>query len=252
MKDNETINESKRKSLVFLSYNSADKKVAEEIAVFLATAQVGVWFDEWALAPGDSLIEEIDGALGRCSHYVLVWSRRAARSRWVQRELRSTLARVTSRRRRPIKIIPVCVDKTPLPNICSDLSYLTHQNNMEIDYSQIINAVTGATPEIPFIKILLRKIEEVMTDISNLAWGTGELIDAETGQGWHSNIKCLLTSYNFGNFTYETSLGVADHKHVFVDGKPYERRTKFWRMICRPANCSCGYSIVEEDLELIH
>ncbi len=60
---------------VFVSYNSADKFVAREIAMFLASEGIDVWFDEWRVSPGDSIIREIQKGLESCLAFVLVLSK---------------------------------------------------------------------------------------------------------------------------------------------------------------------------------
>ncbi len=43
-----------RRQQVFISYAQADKPIAGQIADALRGAGLRVWFDEWALMPGDS------------------------------------------------------------------------------------------------------------------------------------------------------------------------------------------------------
>jgi molybdate-binding protein len=43
---------------VFLSHNQADKPRVRRLAERLRTAGLRVWFDEWVLKPGDSILAE--------------------------------------------------------------------------------------------------------------------------------------------------------------------------------------------------
>lgn len=75
-----------RPNLIFISYNKADKDVAREIALFLAAENINVWFDEWEIPAGDSIIEQIDTELRGCTHFIILWSKNASKSNWVRRE----------------------------------------------------------------------------------------------------------------------------------------------------------------------
>src|SRR5437867_13240136 len=106
----------------FLSHNSSDKEVAREIAMFLAAENITVWFDEWQISAGDSIVAKIEEGLKDCSHFVILWSQNASTSSWVRRELRSVLARAIETG--VPKVIPVRLDATPLPELLADLRYI--------------------------------------------------------------------------------------------------------------------------------
>jgi len=96
--------------LVFISYNKKDKEVANEIAVFLAADGVNVWYDEWEISAGDSIVKEINSGLLGCTHFLIIWSNNSAKSHWVKRELESTLAQAIQSG--IPRVIPIVLDKT--------------------------------------------------------------------------------------------------------------------------------------------
>ena len=53
---------------VFISYNHADKSVAENLALHLVKAKQSVWIDKWELSAGDSLVSKVEGALAPIIH----------------------------------------------------------------------------------------------------------------------------------------------------------------------------------------
>lgn len=67
---------------VFLSHNKKDKQAAREIAMFLAAEEVSVWFDEWEISAGDSIVGKIDEALSDTTHMLILWSKNASTSNW--------------------------------------------------------------------------------------------------------------------------------------------------------------------------
>jgi len=112
---------------VFISHNKADEEVAERLSVYLMMERVGVWFDEWEISAGDSIIGKVDEALGACTHFVVVWSAHANTSRWVREELETALAmRIGSGQPR---ILPVVLDDTPLPPMLARLKWVELQDD---------------------------------------------------------------------------------------------------------------------------
>jgi TIR domain len=78
---------------VFVSYSRSDFYFAEQLAVALRRRGLDVWFDVHELAPGTDWSEAIDRAIEACDVFVLVASRAALESPYVQRE-RDFAARV--------------------------------------------------------------------------------------------------------------------------------------------------------------
>lgn len=70
---------------IFLSYASADRASAEEIAKRLKAEGFSVWFDT-TLAIGDSFAQVIDSELRQARVVVVLWSERSTKSSWVRRE----------------------------------------------------------------------------------------------------------------------------------------------------------------------
>ena len=100
---------------VFLSYSTADYRCAADLAQGLHRQGVEVFFAPEAVQPGDSYVERQDITLGRCTAFVLIWSRMAAASRWVQREREAALARSSTRPQLHV----LTLDDTPLPSLWS-------------------------------------------------------------------------------------------------------------------------------------
>jgi WD40 repeat protein/energy-coupling factor transporter ATP-binding protein EcfA2 len=90
---------------VFLSYNSQDKPLVEQIARWLEdSAGFSVWLDRWNLIPGDPWQEEIENALDQsgCCAVFLGPGRPGA---WQNEEMRSALDQRVSQN--TIRVVPV-------------------------------------------------------------------------------------------------------------------------------------------------
>ena len=103
---------------VFISHNKADKMSSRHLAVALAEQGIGVWFDEWEIRPGDSIIGGLEEGISSSNVFVLVWSARASASQWVGTEVRSYLRRRVDDE--SLRIIPVMLDGTPLPALVAE------------------------------------------------------------------------------------------------------------------------------------
>jgi len=97
----------------FISHNKADKVSARALATMLVEQGVDVWFDEWEIRPGDSIIGGMEVGLEKSDIFVLFWYINAQSSSWVGAELRAILRRRIDNSN--LRIIPLMIDGTKLP-----------------------------------------------------------------------------------------------------------------------------------------
>ena len=102
----------------FISHNKSDKILARSLAGLLIEQGENVWFDEWEIAPGQSLTGGIEEGLDASDVFVLIWSENAQKSNWVGMELRATIRRRVDDNE--LRIMPVMLDGTPLPRLVAD------------------------------------------------------------------------------------------------------------------------------------
>jgi len=158
-----------KEKVVFISYNTADKSVAKEIAMFLVSEGINVWFDEWKISPGDSIVEEIQKGLENCSAFILIWSKNAAESKWVRKEVESALTRAIQNN--IPKIIPIKLDETDLPVFLQGIRYIKWRGGSEEDRLDIIYSITGEKPKLDYIRAIVKKYQEVVMDCDDLEKG---------------------------------------------------------------------------------
>ena len=80
---------------VFICHRKADAALAEKLANALRGAGHHIWFDDWMIGVGDSIVAEIDKGLAGTSYLVLCYSA-SGPSDWTDREFHSTLHRQLS------------------------------------------------------------------------------------------------------------------------------------------------------------
>lgn len=147
-------------TLVFISYNKVDKEVAREIALLLVGENIKVWFDEWEISAGDSIVERISTGLCGCTHFIIIWSKNASKSNWARKELRSMLSKAIQSG--SPRILPIIIDETPLPELISDIQYIKYKGEPEEDRRDIVTAITGHGPHKKFIRAIVKRYQEVI------------------------------------------------------------------------------------------
>lgn len=148
--------------LAFVSYNKADKLVAREIALYLKASSVEVWYDEWQVEAGESVPGRIEDGLGRCTHFVILWSQHSSRSGWVSRERHSTIAHAIETG--TPRVVPIRLDSTPLPPLLRDFRYVRYSGGSQADLRCLITEILGKAPGERFLKSVVKKYHELISD----------------------------------------------------------------------------------------
>lgn len=102
---------------VFCCHSSQDKDAVKPAALSLKQVGHEVFFDEWSLAAGDSLVDKIPQAIADSGTFILFLSAASKASAWCQRELaiavsqmiKSRKIRVLAFRLQPVDP-PLCID----------------------------------------------------------------------------------------------------------------------------------------------
>lgn len=136
---------------VFISHSSLDKdRFVRDVAERLTQDGVDVWFDEWSLNPGDSLIKKIfDEGLAQTDVVIAVLSDHSADSAWVSQELDvATIAMIN----RVCRVIPVLIDQVTVPVAFSALVYqpIPNTEGYDAEYRRLLSSIynVSAKPEL--------------------------------------------------------------------------------------------------------
>ena len=124
---------------LFLSHRSSDKKVVALVAKAIKHAGVNVWLDAEQLIPGQSLVAEINRALGQMTHFVLFWSSHCLGAPWVERELNSAVSLLVEKK---VPLFIVRLDNTPVPSLIADLLRIEAAGEMpDMIAAQLVRSV---------------------------------------------------------------------------------------------------------------
>jgi len=111
---------------VFISHTweEKDKTLTHILENALSAAGAEVWVDHAGIRGGDNLPKQINDALDWCNTLVLVWSKAAKASHWVELEWSNAISLQK-------RIIPCPHDGTPIPPILAHKAYVNFANEAE-------------------------------------------------------------------------------------------------------------------------
>lgn len=159
---NNANSQSERTRQVFLSYAQDDRVVARRLAEGLKAAGLRVWFDQWELAAGDSIVSRIRQAVAATDLLLVLLSPRSVQSRWVQTELSSFLAREL--KDRAITLIPALIEDCEIPPVLADRQYLDLRKDFDKGLERLIDQLR-ALPDIDFSKLDGRTFEKLVGEL---------------------------------------------------------------------------------------
>lgn len=123
---------------VFICHRKADTEAAERLAQEIRNAGHNVWFDEWNISIGDSIVNRIDEGLGSTTYLVLCYSS-SGMSDWVNREWHSALARQLNGH--GVKILPVLLTGGAPPPILADIKYANLLDSWDRGIAELLRAI---------------------------------------------------------------------------------------------------------------
>lgn len=74
---------------LFLSHSSKDNEFVEKLRQSLKADGYNVWYDDWEIRVGDSIIQKINDGISESDFLIIVLSKNSVNSKWVREELNS-------------------------------------------------------------------------------------------------------------------------------------------------------------------
>jgi len=128
---------------IFLSHNHADKPLVEPVAMRLRDifGQEEVFYDDWSIQPGDSIIEKMSQGLEAPEFVFFFVSAASLRSGMVRLEWQNALYEASQGRTR---VVPVRMDESQMPAVLRQTLFIDmHTVGLEAALAQIVNVVQG-------------------------------------------------------------------------------------------------------------
>jgi GTPase SAR1 family protein len=126
---------------VFLSHNAQDKPLVRKLAERLKKAGLRVWFDDWAIKPGDDIYLAIERGLEAARVQVLCLSSAALGSDWVTLERSTVLFRDPTNAGR--RFVPLMLADCKLPDTLRRYKYVDFRQETQEAFDELLAACRG-------------------------------------------------------------------------------------------------------------
>lgn len=129
--------------MIFLSYSHSDEGIVAPIAEAFRKVfgQANVFFDRWAIQPGDSIIGKMDEGLSQCQYFFFFLSQSSLNSKMVELEWQNALVKSI---RGNAKFIPVKIDDCLIPTILIQNLYINlYGYGLDLALRQMIEVASG-------------------------------------------------------------------------------------------------------------
>jgi hypothetical protein len=144
---------------IFISHNARDAEQGRQLGAHLKLVGADVWFDEWEIRAGDSILGAVDEALSAYEIFVLLWSQNAATSTWVRSELEAALSRRMANRE--LRVVTVRLDETELPPLLNPLKYL----NFDDGVGSVVDAIMGFSNDRDRLRAIQAVLDEALVEV---------------------------------------------------------------------------------------
>jgi len=122
----------------YIAYSINDEATADKITRAIInefdTQAIYIETRRLALNPSDSLIEDMKNAIKTCNFFLILVSRNSSKSKWVDIAFKYAL-RNELKSNRP-KIIPILIDKCPLPQNLTHYKFYDLTDNIDEELAE--------------------------------------------------------------------------------------------------------------------
>jgi hypothetical protein len=147
----------------FISHSSKNGAAARRLEKLLEAEGLEVWLDDSEIRLGVLLDSELQTSIRRCRTFVLLWSKPAAESRWVNTEWLTAFHQDRF-------ILPCVLDEARLPQCLQNSVYLKLQRVGQDEAKRLAREIReagdSATPVAPLMRAESPELSEAITTIA--------------------------------------------------------------------------------------
>lgn len=104
---------------VFISYSNQNRVFVERLAIDLRAQGLAVWWAEWEIKVGDSILQKLSEGMLEAGYLVVVLSPASIKSPWVQLEVNSALMKQVSAQR-DITVLTLLLEDCEIPILLAE------------------------------------------------------------------------------------------------------------------------------------
>jgi TIR domain len=120
---------------IFISYAVPDSAFALRLANGIELLGHAVWIDQWEIGVGDSLLSRLTEGVDRADYMVVVLSKNARLSSWMEREWQITYGEELVQGR--TIILPVVIDDCTIPSFLRHKRFADFRVRYEVGFAQL-------------------------------------------------------------------------------------------------------------------
>lgn len=156
------------KKEAFLSYSHEDKDFAERIAKKLIDSGIDVWWDNWEISAGDSIIQKIfiEG-LSKVDIFLIILSNASVNSNWVKQELDHAIIKKIEG---VTRIIPLIKEKCDIPPPLRTLLWVDLSTDFDAGIQKIVKSILDVSDKPP-----LGEVPEYITELKQSVGGLSQI-----------------------------------------------------------------------------
>ncbi|WP_067937022.1 toll/interleukin-1 receptor domain-containing protein [Alicyclobacillus kakegawensis] len=173
---------------IFLSHSSKDKEFVRKLAADLKELGHDIWFDEWEIRVGDSIVSKINQGIADADYVVIVLSPNAVESGWVEREWQSKYWNEIQENK--TIILPVMLETCTVPSLLGTKKYADFRKSYALGLVELTQAIRPVI-ESPYGIEELR-MQDSTSDIADLlsdVQGKRKLLSECISEGLNIAIK---------------------------------------------------------------
>lgn len=121
---------------IFIAHASENKNIVQKLANDLIDRGLLVWFDEWEIKVGDSLVEKINQGIENSSFMAIVLSKNSIGKPWFKKEINAGFMKELNNR--GVYLLPLLLEDCKIPPLLSDKKYANFSISYENGLTELL------------------------------------------------------------------------------------------------------------------
>lgn len=125
---------------IFISYSHQDKGLVERLANDLKAAGLAVWWDQWEVKVGQSIVQKVSDGIESSAYLIAVLSPHSSQSNWVQQEIGSAMMKQLSAER-GITILPLLAADCEVPILLRAIKWADFRTDYGLGLKSLLDVL---------------------------------------------------------------------------------------------------------------
>lgn len=232
---------------IFISYSNVDKKFVNELAQKLKIYGVSVWYDDWEIKVGDSIVDKVYAGLEKSDALVIVLSNESVKSKWVKEELNTAIIKKIQDNN--IIILPVLKEECEIPISLKQLKYADFRSDVNIGFMELLDAIEPLRTLWNYLKLIKEHHSLVINQIKNVDLDDLIIEQVEKLHELMSNavdVRCQIElrqeKEKAKHLDFFQQIGVLTEKGLDVRSNTWNSLVHFRALIAHRSNNDWGYA----------